>query len=157
MQHLSTLFPQVTSSLNLHDTRVPQSGISFETLIQHPLTGKERSIGSHRCSLSANGYDLLLRFVAQHSNVPYIAPPRCRALDHSIILQTCDGYGDLSLFIQRFESIADHCGWPPKELLFRMKQRITGDAEYVLGDAIHITSISEFISLLKVRFGCKAH
>jgi hypothetical protein len=109
--HLSTLFPQVISSLNLHDTRVPQSGISFETLIQHPLTVRYRvrSIGSHQCSLSANGYDPLPRFVDQHSNVPYVDPPRCRALDHLIILQTCDGYGDLSSFIQRFESIADHC------------------------------------------------
>jgi len=68
-----------------------------------------------------------------------------------------DGYGDLNLFIQRFESIATHYRWPQNELLFRMKQRITGVAEYVLGDAIHVTSISEFVNLLKVRFGSEAH
>ena len=159
VQPLSTPFPRVTLSSNMQDERVLQSSNSLQTSYQHPLSESEkvRSSGSHRRSLSANGYDSLPRIVDQHANVPYVDPPVYRPLDHSIILPTFDGYGDLSLFIQRFESIAAHCGWPPEELLFRMKQRITGDAEYVLGDAIHISSISEFLNFLKVRFGCEAH
>ena len=37
-----------------------------------------------------------------------------------------------------------------------MKQRIMGDAEYQLSDAIRITSVLEFGDLLKVRFGSEA-
>jgi predicted aspartyl protease len=83
--------------------------------------------------------------------------PALRPIDHLIRLPTFDGYGDLGLFLQRFESIASHYGWPPEELLFRMKQQITGDAEYVLGDAIHIGSVRDFVEMLKTRFGSEAH
>ena len=38
-----------------------------------------------------------------------------------------------------------------------MKQRITGDAEYVLGDTIYSTSITKFVEMLKLRFGSDAH
>lgn len=41
--------------------------------------------------------------------------------------------------------------------MFRMKQRITGDAEYVLSDAVRISSVCEFVDLLKERFGSEAH
>ncbi|HSN24302.1 MAG TPA: hypothetical protein VLS45_09100, partial [Methylomicrobium sp.] len=110
--------------------------------------------GSKRRSLSASGYGPLSR---PDDRTPHVDPPIHRPLDNSILLPTFDGYGDLNLFLQRFESIAKHCGWLPEELLFRMKQRITGDAEYVLGDTIYITSVHEFIEALKVRFGCEAH
>jgi hypothetical protein len=38
-----------------------------------------------------------------------------------------------------------------------MKQRITGDAENVLSDAVRISSVREFVDLLKERFGSEAH
>jgi hypothetical protein len=43
------------------------------------------------------------------------------------------------------------------DFLFRIKQQLTGNAEHVLGDAIHLTSLQEFVDMLKVRFGSEAH
>jgi hypothetical protein len=38
-----------------------------------------------------------------------------------------------------------------------VKQQITGDAENGLGDGIYLTSIQEFVDMLKVRCDSEAH
>jgi hypothetical protein len=86
----------------------------------------------HRRSLSAGGYEWHPRTVDQQASVGWLDTSISRSLDSSVVLPSFDGYGDPNLFLQRFESIADHYRWPPEEVLFRMKQRITGDAEYVI-------------------------
>jgi hypothetical protein len=48
-------------------------------------------------------------------------------------------------------------GWSSEKILFRLKQRIIGDAEYVLSDTIHLTFFSDFMNLLKIRFGSDVH
>lgn len=70
---------------------------------------------------------------------------------------TFDGYGDITLFLKRFESIANYYGWSSEEILSRLKQRIIGDAEYVLSDTIHLTFFRDFMNLLKIRFGSDVH
>jgi hypothetical protein len=159
VQYLPTTFPRETTGSTRLDTGGPQfyeegqSQLSGGTT-RFADTSRVANRGSQRRSLSASGYGPMPR---PNDLTPHVDPPRYRPLDNSILLPTFDGYGDLNLFLQRFESIAKHCGWSPEELLFRMKQRITGDAEYVLGDTIHLTSAREFIEALKVRFGCEAH
>jgi hypothetical protein len=38
-----------------------------------------------------------------------------------------------------------------------MKRQITGDAEFVLGDAIHIGSVRDCVEMSKTRFGSEVH
>jgi hypothetical protein len=64
-------------------------------------------------------------------------------------LPTFNGYGDLGIFLQRFETIVGHCIWPPEKLAFRMKQQTIEDVEFLLGHAIYITSIQEFVNKQK--------
>ena len=111
-----------------------------------------------RRSLSAEGYETLTSHrnpTTSSLNLEQSSMPR--HLDQSVILPTFDGYGDLNLFLQKFESIAAHYHWSPQESLFRLKQRIVGDAEYVFGDSIHINTYHEFVNMLKVRFGSEAY
>jgi hypothetical protein len=115
-----------------------------------------QSTTNHR-SISENGYGSPGGRLEQHAEASYFGPQVRGVWDPSIILPTFDGYGVIQLFLQRFEAIANHFKWSPEEQLFRMKQRITGDAEYVLGEAIHITSTFEFINMLKEQFGSEAH
>jgi hypothetical protein len=161
-QHLPASIPRETLGSILSEIRGTQSGEQLRTFGPRQLglsSDKEKVPTSehHRRSLSAGGYERHSRTVDQQASVGWLDTPVFRSLDSSVILPSFDGYGDLNLFLQRFESIADHYRWPPEEVLFRMKQRITGDAEYVLGDAIHVTSVREFVNLLRIKFGSEAH
>jgi hypothetical protein len=110
-----------------------------------------------RRSISADRYIGELKQHKTLEDIMNLDRPAYRPLDHSVVLPSFDGYGDLNLFLQKFDTIAAHYNWNSQELLFRMKQRIVGDAEYVLGDNIHAASIQEFVDTLKVRFGCDAY
>jgi predicted aspartyl protease len=134
---------------NVEFVEPPLTSVYRPVLTNSADSGNRQSNVSRRRSRSASGYEPLPRTADYQSAY--------QPMDTSIRLPTFDGYGDLGLFLQRFEAVAGHCRWPPEEFLFRMKQQITGDAEYVLGDAIRLTSIQEFVDMLKVRFGSEAH
>jgi hypothetical protein len=158
VQHLPTSLPLGPRELSLPEVRELRVADQVKSRVeQSAIVGHGQSSGRHRRSLSANGYGAFSQPANQVLTRAHVDPPVKRVIDHSITLPVFDGYGDLNMFLQRFESIADYYGWPSAESLFRMKQRITGDAEYVLGDAIHMTSIQEFVNLLRARFGTEAH
>jgi hypothetical protein len=73
-------------------------------------SGNSQSAASCRRSRSTSGYGPLPR-TGEHESI-------YRPIDQSIRLPMFDGYGNLRLFLQRFEAVAGHCKWPPEELLF---------------------------------------
>ena len=46
--------------------------------------------------------------------------------------------------------------WPEDEQLFRFKQCIQGDAQYMLIDTVLTSSVSEFVAILRDRVGTAA-
>lgn len=80
-----------------------------------------------------------------------------RRIDQSVEMPRFDGIGDLELFIQRFDMLADYYQWPEDEKLFRLKQCVHGDAQYVLIDTVSLSSVPEFVAVLRERFGTAAH
>jgi hypothetical protein len=68
-----------------------------------------------------------------------------------------DGTGDLDIFLQRFQTLADYYLWHEDEQLFRLKTCIQGDAQYVLTDLVHEKDVYRFKSQLRDRFQSAAH
>jgi hypothetical protein len=99
---------------NVEFVEPPPTSVYLPALTNSADSGNRQSNVSRRRSRSASGYEPLPR-TADYQSV-------YRPMDTSIRLPTFDGYGDLGLFLQRFEAVAGHCRWPPEEFLFRMKQ-----------------------------------
>jgi hypothetical protein len=68
-----------------------------------------------------------------------------RRLDQFVEMPKFDGVVDMKLFLQRFRTLADYYNWSADERLFRLKQCIQGDAQYMLIDTVGITSVLEFV------------
>jgi hypothetical protein len=68
-----------------------------------------------------------------------------------------DGTGDLELFLRRFQTLAEYFDWRGEEKLFRLKNCIHGDAQYVLMDLGDLPDVDYFVQALKSRFGTTAH
>jgi hypothetical protein len=80
-----------------------------------------------------------------------------KKIDQSISMPVFDGEGDLELFLDRFDMLADYYEWREPERLFRLQQCIRGDAQYMLTDIRNVTSISAFVDILRQRFRAKSH
>ena len=80
-----------------------------------------------------------------------------RRIDHSVDMPQFDGLGDVELFLQRFHTLAQYYEWREEEKLFRMKQCIRGDAQYMLMDMTSINQSDEFVNILRQRFGASPH
>ena len=50
-----------------------------------------------------------------------------------------DGVGDVELFLHRFALLSDYYGWSDSERLFRMKQSIRDNAQYMLMDTAEVS------------------
>jgi len=68
-----------------------------------------------------------------------------------------DGTGDLELFFRRFQTLAEYFDWRGEEKLFRLKNCIRDDAQYVLMDLGGLLDVDQFIQALKSRFGTTTH
>jgi len=68
-----------------------------------------------------------------------------------------DGTGDLDIFLQRFQTLADYYLWHADEQLFRLKTCIKGDAQYVLTDLVSEKDVHRYKSQLRNRFQSAAH
>ena len=80
-----------------------------------------------------------------------------RRVDQSIEMPRFDGTGDLELFLRRFQTLAEYFDWRGEEKLFRLKNCIRDDAQYVLMDLGNLPDVDHFIQALKSRFGTTAH
>ena len=80
-----------------------------------------------------------------------------RRVDQSIEMPRFDGTGDLELFLRRFQTLAEYFDWRGEEKLFRLKNCIHGDAQYVLMDLGNLQDVDHFVQALKSRFGTTAH
>jgi hypothetical protein len=80
-----------------------------------------------------------------------------RRVDQFVEMPRFDGTGDLELFLQRFRTLVDYYGWSNSEQLFRLKNSIQGDAQYLLLDMVHLNDARDFEEALKARFGTSAH
>lgn len=49
--------------------------------------------------------------------------------------------------------MAEYCNWDHRETLFRLKQSIHDNAQYVMLDAPPLRSVCEYIATLRFRFG----
>ena len=86
------------------------------------------------------------------------SPPNIRRrIDQSVEMPKFDGVGDLELFLQRFDMLAEYYDWSTSEQLFRLKQCVQGDAQYVLIDTAGTTSVREFVKIMRDRFGAATH
>jgi len=65
--------------------------------------------------------------------------------------------GDLELFFRRFQTLAEYFDWRGEEKLFRLKNCIRDDAQYVLMDLGGLLDVDQFIQALKSRFGTTTH
>jgi hypothetical protein len=68
-----------------------------------------------------------------------------------------DGYRDIELFLQRFNTLACYFRWSSEEKLFRLRNSILGDAIYMLADLEDSDNVESFIANLRSRFGTTAH
>jgi hypothetical protein len=57
-----------------------------------------------------------------------------KKIDQSISMPVFDGEGDLELFLDRFDMLADYFEWREPKRVFRLQQYIRGDAQYMLTD-----------------------
>ena len=64
-----------------------------------------------------------------------------------------DGTGDLELFLQRFRTLADYYEWSNSEQLFRLKNSMQGDAQYLLLYIVHPNNAQDSIDALKAVVG----
>jgi hypothetical protein len=80
-----------------------------------------------------------------------------KRIDHSISMPVFDGEGDLELFLNRFDMLADYFEWEEPERLFRLRHCIRGDAQYMLTDTGGISSITAFVDILRHRFRAASH
>ena len=80
-----------------------------------------------------------------------------RRVDQSIEMPHFDGTGNLELFLRRFETLAGYFDWRGEEKLFRLKNCIRDDAQYVLMDLNNLLDVDQFVKALKSRFGTTAH
>jgi hypothetical protein len=80
-----------------------------------------------------------------------------RRVDQFVEMPRFDGTGDLELFLQRFRTLAEYYGWTNSEQLFRLKNSIQGDAQYVVFDLLDLNDARDFVEALKARFGTSAH
>ena len=78
-------------------------------------------------------------------------------VDQSVDMPRFDGYGDLELFLQRFNTLATYFRWSSEEKLFRLRNSIQGDAIYMLADLDNSDNADSFIENLRLRFGTTAH
>ena len=119
---------------------------------QHRLHGQRRSLSADQC-------DAELRNEPSCRSRPRFGSvtSESRRVDHSIEMPRFDGAGDLQLFLQRFNTIADYYNWAAEEKLFRLKNCIHGDAQYLLVDLVGVTNSEQLIDVLKTRFGTTAH
>jgi hypothetical protein len=79
-----------------------------------------------------------------------------RRVDQFVEMPRFDGTGDLELFLQRFRTLAEYYGWTNSEQLFRLKNSIQGDAQYVVFDLLDLNDARDFVEALKARFGTSA-
>lgn len=80
-------------------------------------------------------------------------PPYERTIDPSIEMPSFDGSGDVELFLQRFETLVEFFKWTEREQVFRIKQCVKADAQYMLLDICRSDNIEEVIDALRKRFG----
>jgi len=64
---------------------------------------------------------------------------------------------DLELFLRRFQTLAEYFDWRGEEKLFRLKNCIRDDAQYVLMDLGGLLDVDQFVQALKSWFGTTAH
>jgi len=83
--------------------------------------------------------------------------PESRRVDQFVEMPRFDGTSDLELFLKRFSTLADYYRWFSFEQLFRLKNCIQGDAQYLLLDIVRLSNSQEFIDALKSRFGISNH
>ena len=141
---------KVTSDVEDRFDRVPED----EALMNNRLLKQSKDL--HRRSLSA---------VSHRHRAPEVETSRKRdasemlrkKIDHSIMMPVFDGESDLELFLDRFETLASYYEWQEPERLFRLRQCIRGDAQYMLIDTRSISSITAFIDILRQRFRVKSH
>ncbi|HSN23390.1 MAG TPA: retropepsin-like aspartic protease, partial [Methylomicrobium sp.] len=122
-------------------------------------TDRQHRLRRQRRSLSADQCDAELRNNQAGRSRPRFGSvtSESRRIDQSIEMPRFDGTGDLELFIQRVNTKADYYNWTAGEKLFRLKNCIHGDAQYLLVDLVSVTSTEQFIDVLKTRFGTSAH
>jgi predicted aspartyl protease len=82
---------------------------------------------------------------------------RQRQIDASIEMPHFDGNGDVELFLHRFHMLAEFFQWNDREEMFRLKQCVRGDAQYMLLDMCQTDSVADFEAALRARFGTSAH
>ena len=83
--------------------------------------------------------------------------PQCdRKIDPSIEMPSFDGSGDVELFLHRFETLVEFFNWTEREQVFRIKQCVKADAQYMLLDICRSDNIEEVIEALRKRFGVNA-
>ena len=107
---------------------------------------------SCRRSISADGASLPSHSVGYNRH-----RVETKQIDHSIEMPQFDGRSDVELFLRRFELLAEYYAWSDTERLFRMKQSIRGDAQYMLMDLTDVHCVKDFVTLLQDRFGTAAH
>jgi len=110
------------------------------------------AVGSRRRSISADGTRLPSHSVSYNRR-----RVETKQIDHSIEMPQFDGRSDVELFLRRFELLSEYYAWSDTERLFRMKQSIRGDAQYMLMDLTDVHCVADFVTLLKDRFGTAAH
>jgi len=96
-----------------------------------------------------------LAWTPERASLP--ASRQGRGIDSSIEMPRFDGTGDLDIFLQRFQTLADYYLWSENEQLFRLKTCIQGDAQYVLTDLVHEKNVYRYKSQLRDRFQSAAH
>jgi hypothetical protein len=82
---------------------------------------------------------------------------RQRQIDASIEMPHFDGNGDVELFFYRFHMLAEFFQWNDREEMFRLKQCVRGDAQYMLLNMCQTDSVADFEAALRARFGTSAH
>jgi hypothetical protein len=68
-----------------------------------------------------------------------------------------DGYGNIELFLQRFNTLACYFRCSSEERLFRLRNSIQGNALYMLADLEESDNTELFNASLRSRFGTTAH
>jgi hypothetical protein len=81
---------------------------------------------------------------------------RERDIDPSIEMHSFDGSGDVELSLHRFETLVEFINWTEREQVFRIKQCVKADAQYMLLDICRSDNIKEVIDALRERFGVNA-
>jgi hypothetical protein len=70
-------------------------------------------------------------------------------------LLVSDGEGDLELFLDHFDKLADYYAWIEPQRLSRLRQCIRGDAQYMPTVIRNVTSNTSFVDLLRQRLRIK--